>query len=665
MEKINKIKIFKNTLTIGLLSLFLCNSSVAQESEGLYDMSLEDLMNLTVTSASKKEEKAVNAPSIITTITAKEIEDFGGANLYEVLERSPSFYGVSSFFFRKNSIGLRGDLPSHINPRILFLINGRPFRESVFGGQNVGILTAFPVYSIKQIEIIRGPGSVLYGTNAYVGVVNVITKDSTEPELNVRGGGGTFGTKTVQVNGGASLGELQVNGGINYFKSDGWRFADSTRTRGPNKLFGEADLGEDILSTDLQLRFKQFTLSGFYSRNDIDHITVVTSDESVYKSRRLFLDLGYDADIIPGVYNLSTNITYNRMEDSYDNGLSNATSTSTPLANDYIFELTNFFTLSEKIELTVGGSFSSLSGESRTSETLFSVNKYTSNWFNGYFQTDYKATEWLKFVLGGQVNKVADIDANFVPRIAAIANFSSGFGGKILYGKAFRAPFNTETGIFSPPTISGNANLVPENISTFETQLSYNMEKGNIAFTYFRSKQTDLIGRIPNPDATAGTALTYTNAGELTSQGIEIETKFYPSQTFYLTGSYSFQTNKDGNNNKNISRLPQHMLKLGGSLKIKDYANIGIFNSYYSSPIDRESASDGLGQLGAFSWLTARLDLEINKLMNLGDQKFGLVIEGVNLFDKKVYNPEIIFGAYNAVQNKAGRGINVSAYLKF
>ncbi len=108
---------------VTLIIALTCPRSVKAQEEGddVLEMSLEELMNITVTSASKKEEKQFDAPSVITTISAKEIEDFGGSNLYEILERSPGFYGLSSYIFRKNSIGLRGDLPGHINPRILFL----------------------------------------------------------------------------------------------------------------------------------------------------------------------------------------------------------------------------------------------------------------------------------------------------------------------------------------------------------------------------------------------------------------------------------------------------------------------------------------------------------------------------------------------------------------
>ncbi len=107
------------------------------------------------------------------------------------------------------------------------------------------------------------------------------------------------------------------------------------------------------------------------------------------------------------------------------------------------------------------------------------------------------------------------------------------------------------------------------------------------------------------------------------------------------------------------------MLKIGGSWLAREYANLGLFNSYYSSPIDMETASEGLSGLSAFSWLTARLNLKLDKLIKMSKQEAGLTIEGINLLDVKVYNPEIILANFNAVRNKPGRAIYISAYVKF
>jgi len=72
--------------------------------------------------------------------------------------------------------GVRGDIQSQLSNHILVLLNGRPVRESLLGGLNFPFFSAFPVEMIERKELVRGPGSVLYGTNAYSGIVNVITR---------------------------------------------------------------------------------------------------------------------------------------------------------------------------------------------------------------------------------------------------------------------------------------------------------------------------------------------------------------------------------------------------------------------------------------------------------------------------------------------------------
>ncbi len=195
-------------------------------------------------------------------------------------------------------------------------------------------------------------------------MVNIITKNSSSPELQIQGGFGSFGTNNVQLNGSTNIGELAINGGINYFKSTGWHFADSTVVRGPARLFGETDFGEDIFATNLQLNCKGFSFSGFYGSNDMGHITPATSAPGIYKSNRAFFDVGYEGDIIPEKYSINANITYNQINDEFDNGFFNgSTSTQKPQSSDYVFELTNFLSVNDKVELIVGGSLYLLSGE--------------------------------------------------------------------------------------------------------------------------------------------------------------------------------------------------------------------------------------------------------------------------------------------------------------
>jgi outer membrane cobalamin receptor len=83
----------------------------------------------------------------------------------------------------RNVASIRGDLIKQEDNHVLVLINGRPFRDTTFGGINFSICTAFPIQTIERVEVIRGPGSVLYGTNALSGVINIVTKNPDQSTM--------------------------------------------------------------------------------------------------------------------------------------------------------------------------------------------------------------------------------------------------------------------------------------------------------------------------------------------------------------------------------------------------------------------------------------------------------------------------------------------------
>jgi len=131
---------------------------------------------------------------------------------------------------------------------VLILINGRPARENIFGGLNNSIYKTFPVSQISRIEIVRGPGSVLYGTNAYAGVINIITREYEKPEGEVSLEYGSFDAKKVEVSGAGRIKDLELSAGLNYFRNNGWPFraVDESGIAGSTS-FDEDNLGMTLL----------------------------------------------------------------------------------------------------------------------------------------------------------------------------------------------------------------------------------------------------------------------------------------------------------------------------------------------------------------------------------------------------------------------------------
>lgn len=658
-------------LCFALLCVVSMQAQGQLEEVDFDNISLEELLSLKVTSASKRVEDAFDAPSVITSISAQEISDFGARNIYEVLERSASFYGLSSYFFPSNVIGLRGNLPSHINPNILFLIDGRPFRESVKGGQQVALLTAFPLNVIQKIEIIRGPGSVLYGTNAFVGVVNIITKrkgDASPIIIDVSGGNlSSFKCDAAWV--GSIKEKVDISAGLNYYHTKGWEFSDSLHFQNQAR-YGENHFGQDALGAFLNINYNNISLNSFLGTNTLGKVHN-TGEAADYLARRCFVDLAY-VDTLTSWYSFNANITYNRINDIFWVDAPNDLAYEIE-ANDFIYELTNHFTITDKWNVLLGGSVSLLSGEQYFGDSNsiggevvpYPIEPYNTIWYNAYLQSDYSPTEWLKFVAGVQANQVPSTAFDFTPRVSAIARANNGLGVKLMYGRAFRAPFPGETKIYTA-AVRGVSDLIPQKIQTYEIQAFYSKPKGNIALTYFNSMQKDIIDWVDNDNANYASRFQYANIGRMDSWGLELEGKVVIDERLFLTGSYAYQYNKNINDLANGSLLPNGMLKIGASYDFRELFSISVFDQYYTSPynysdvykneddyVDRNRT--GEGELSSFHWLTAKLKVDMNTVFGFASPKVKLTTEMVNVLNKTVYNPEMIFNGFDAIQTRANR----------
>ncbi len=170
---------FINGILIVVLSLYsvVVNSEEFDEdieSELVDFYGDEDFVSI----ATGSKQLIHKAPSTATVISAKQIENMGALTVAEALENVPGLHVYPSPFNRLNtSFSIRG-IHSDQNPQVLFLINGSPIREEYTGARPQTF--KMPVHSISRIEIIRGPGSAIYGADAYSGVINIITKDFSE-----------------------------------------------------------------------------------------------------------------------------------------------------------------------------------------------------------------------------------------------------------------------------------------------------------------------------------------------------------------------------------------------------------------------------------------------------------------------------------------------------
>jgi iron complex outermembrane receptor protein len=146
-----------------------------------------------VTLATLHPHKVREAPAIISVITAEQIKNMGARNLADVLITIPGIGILTSTAWSRAEIEVRG-VETRQSDKVLVLVDGHRLNDPFFGGATT-ITDDFPLENVKQIEIIRGPGSALYGANAFVAVINIITKKAEEIDgIQLNLGYGSFET---------------------------------------------------------------------------------------------------------------------------------------------------------------------------------------------------------------------------------------------------------------------------------------------------------------------------------------------------------------------------------------------------------------------------------------------------------------------------------------
>ena len=600
-----------------------------------------------VESVSKTPEKASDAPGIVDVITAEEIEAYGAKNLYEVLERATSVYMTGSFMHRRNTASIRGNLIKHEDNHVLILINGRPFRDSTLGGVNHTIYTAFPIQTIERIEVLRGPGSVLYGTNAFTGVINIVTKKPNGQTHHASALAGSDNYQSYSLAGGQGDGADGLYVGATYSSQTGWPFTatleDSITDTG---LYGEDNVG--VFGSYHRGGFSANVFAAYAQQEIVGTQPTWPLYESV--DPRVFVDLGYLWDF-DDYQSIQFNFTYNY--DGYDTPSFHSTPGNiVPFkspSNGYLVEATYRAKLTERLDFMLGALADIHQGEAASGATQ-SIPRFTETWYGVYMQFDYRPTEWLKLVGGMQGNMPGEVNGGIVPRAGAIASLTDEITFKFLYGQAFRSPYQIERSIDVGPVLQGNPNLTPETIQTFDVQLAYHTEDFRLAATWFHSDFFGVVTRV-------GTLpQSYVNQGCIEYDGFELENDWALSDRWRWVGSMTYQENvRDGV--ENTTSVPNWMAKMGIAYDNKDNGlRIGLFDTFYGRPTVPATATDVNPAPREYHLVSLNTTLDFNRFLNydrIHSLRGQFLIQ--NLFDEPINQIEFERELLNSLPAGAGR----------
>src|SRR5574337_1806620 len=202
----------------GMLGLATANPSHAAVED-------EDLAQIYggkgfVSIATGSVQPVARAPAIATVITAADIEAVGARTVDEALVMVPGLHVSRSSYFYNSIYAFRG-IQTQYNPQVLVLVNDVP-QTSIFGGDRGTAWGSVPVELISRIEVMRGPGSALYGADALTGVINIVTKSPDELKgSRVYGSYGTYQSGDLMASHAASDGPLQLAAYVRAGTTDG------------------------------------------------------------------------------------------------------------------------------------------------------------------------------------------------------------------------------------------------------------------------------------------------------------------------------------------------------------------------------------------------------------------------------------------------------------
>lgn len=637
-------------------------SESAEEGVELTDLSLEELMLVNVTTASKKEESAFEAPGVITVVGAEEIRRSGARTLEGILNRVTSMHLYSSYMFPRNRMTLRGDLAGQYDNHILLLINGRPFRDSMLGGMNSAFYQAFPVSSIERIEIVRGPGSVLYGSNAFVGVVNVITRKGKEQGTAGTVGGGSWDTLYADLSFGVESedAKLKASAAGTYHQERGFQYTAFDEAIGPLPSNLDSDYqGSQSAGGYVNLTWDEVTLDAFlsFAANDNLGVLPIWPMQQLLQPNRHFVDLGWSHTFLDQI-TVATNATYNYSEWNFvvdDPGPAN------PLVNtgahDLLVELSGTWSPHESFNATTGVWADYKRGQQEAINAATpDIPPFSELWWSGYLQADYTFlhVDWpflhqAKLMAGFQWHKPEDKNVEFVPRAGLILSLTDRIDVKGLYGEAFRAPLPGETDLDAGAILQGNPNLQSEKARTVDVELLYHDDRMKASAVYFFSKQRNLIERF-NP----GTGVQFFNIGSISYHGVELDLKYAITANWFLRSSYTYQWNQDQLGNTNATLVSNHMFKIGASYASPRGFLIGAFYGMLSQPAQLAvPVVNPIPQ--TWNLLEVNAELDVNALLGTNIPLSPLIkVRGTNLADTDMNFPEWVRRNLNSLPQGGG-----------
>jgi outer membrane receptor for ferrienterochelin and colicins len=635
--------ILKKILLIFIIALSPVQVFAKNLPSDLTGLSLEDLMNVTVSTASKYEQKTTEAPSSITIITADEIKKYGHRTLAEILK---SVRGLSISYDRNYTYAaIRGFArPGDYNTRILFLVDGHRINETVDDYAGIGTDFIIDVDLIDRVEIARGPSFTLYGNNAFLGTINVITKTGEMVKgAEISGAAGnnhTFNSRLTYghefkngLNLMLSASRYDSHGNSRLYYKE---FDDPVTNNG----FAQSIDGDNNYSLFMKTSFHDFSLAGTYALREkivptAPWSTIFNNPGTKTKDERAYADLKY-VHTFDNQVRATARISYDRY---YSHGNYIYDYPPITINKDFILgkwagaEVYLLKKLFEKHTVIAGFEYTRSMHEDQRNYDEYPYAEYLNDARDSvkwavYAQDEFSLLQNVTLNFGVRHDHFSTCGNTTNPRIALIYKPFDATVLKLLYGTAFRAPNAYELYYNDGPmTMKPNPYLKPEINKDYEIILEQSLgEHFNATALGFYYTASRLITQTIDPD---DSLQVFKNADEVEVKGIEVEVEGNWSNGLKGRISYSHTKTQDIITGASLINAPANLVKLNVILPlIREKLFLGIEEQYTDK---RKTLADNLSG----SYMTTNATLFSDNLYN----GLELSCSIYNLFNKRYSDP--------------------------
>lgn len=570
----NKVTILRSNLIYLLITLLTLSATASPVEntdltlEDIHQMELHELLNIYVKTAGKKEQPRDNVAATMYVITKQDIEENGFMTIAEALTMLPGIHMDRTWYIDR--IVVRGEPVT--DSKLLLMIDGQSMAMrgdyyNIFNGAG-----PIEIRDIERMEVILGPNSVLYGSGAFLGVVNIITKRAEDAFVNLNAS--TVGEYGAYASYGAELDDmhLSLSTGVQASEGDELHFTfpsgippNYTETSGTAEGYNTID----SIRAGATLEGEQFSLRTHYS--DARIVWPDSAFDTDFNNAGSYYDVEYfsaqadfthqlasDAQAMLRLYYINTEGAWRGVY----NGLVYPTPGGSPLwlygGESYGAEYRVTYTPSDALSLVSGieltDTFDSYSADEHRDFNNASI----------FAMLDYHLNTALSFQGGARVEHYSFRDKEeLLPQAAMIYKPIKNASLKLSYSRGFLVPNTWELQIAD---LINNDNLKPETVDNYEFIYSHAYKRFSHSLSLYHSRHKDL--KIISDTGFAASSIAENSSHTRTFQGVDWQGTFRPFTQTTLTLGASYNDAQDRDEPTGVKQ------EVAGSYNLLGYLNI-------------------------------------------------------------------------------------------